>query len=106
MRYLVILLLLCSVPALAKTAPCPTIIAVKVNGLVCDFCARAIEKTFGKEPSVADIQVNLDAGDIRITLKPGEGLDDAIISQRITDAGYNLTRIERQATTECAGGHG
>ena len=30
-----------------------------VNGLVCDFCARALEKTIGKNDAVKSIKVDL-----------------------------------------------
>jgi len=36
-----------------------TTVTVKVNGLVCDFCARALEKIFSKQDSVENIEVDL-----------------------------------------------
>ena len=41
-------------------------IRVNVKGLVCDFCARAIEKVFMKEKSVAGLTVNLEGKEIKI----------------------------------------
>ena len=32
-----------------------------INGLVCDFCARALEKVFMNENSVSGLTVNLKA---------------------------------------------
>ena len=45
------------------------ILHVYVNGLVCDFCARSIEKIFSKQKSVAGIKVNLKNMLITINLK-------------------------------------
>ncbi|MEE4349608.1 MAG: heavy metal-associated domain-containing protein [Pacificimonas sp.] len=72
-----------------------TLIAVDVNGLVCDFCARALEKTFGKHDAVQAIDVDLDAKIVRIRTKPGASLGDAEVRQRILDAGYNVVGIRR-----------
>lgn len=66
---------------------------VNVNGLVCDFCARALEKVFGKQNAVNDIDVNLDTKIITIDFKDGQTLDDTTITQLITDSGYNVDSI-------------
>lgn len=79
-------------PATASTGET---IAAKVNGLVCDFCARATEKVFMKRDEVADIDVNLDTGIVTIALKPGASLDDATVKKLIADSGYALVSLER-----------
>ncbi len=66
---------------------------VSVNGLVCDFCARALEKVFGKQEAVNDIDVNLDNKIITIDFKDGQSLDDETITQLINDSGYNVESI-------------
>lgn len=74
-------------------------IHVKVDGLVCDFCARALEKVFSKEESVENITVNLDGGYVAIKLKDGMDISDEKLQNLITDSGYNITDITRK------GGH-
>ena len=71
-------------------------ITIKVNGLVCDFCARALEKTFNNQDSVAGIDVDLTAKIVTIVLKEGARLDDAAIENLVTSAGYNVEEITRQ----------
>lgn len=68
---------------------------VSVNGLVCDFCARALEKTFGKQEAVKGIDVNLDSKIVTINFNEGKTLDDDTITNLITDAGYNVEGIHR-----------
>ena len=68
---------------------------VSVNGLVCDFCARALEKVFGKEEEVKAIDVDLDKKIITINFNAGQTLDDTTLTQLITDAGYNVEDIQR-----------
>ena len=41
-----------------------TMVTAKVNGMVCDFCARAVTKVFGKEAAVENVHVDLDKGEI------------------------------------------
>ena len=68
---------------------------VSVNGLVCDFCARALEKTFGKRAEVKGIDVNLDTKIVTINFNDGQTLDDDTIRQIITDSGYNVEGVHR-----------
>lgn len=69
---------------------------VKVNGLICDFCIQALNKTFKKQAAVRDIAVDLDAKEIRLAFKPGASLDDATIGRLVKDAGYNVVSITRR----------
>lgn len=82
-----------------KTAPgiegADHTIVAQINGLVCDFCARALEKVFGKREEVSGIDVNLDTKLVTIGFKKDTDMDDATITKLITDAGYNVVKITR-----------
>ena len=71
------------------------VLSISVNGLVCDFCARSIEKLFSKKESVKSINVNLEKMLITINLKKGMSLNDSIITKVITDSGYDIREIRR-----------
>ena len=71
------------------------VLSISVNGLVCDFCARSIEKLFSKKESVKSINVNLEQMLITISLKKGKSLNDDIITKVITDSGYDIREIRR-----------
>jgi copper chaperone CopZ len=71
------------------------VLSISVNGLVCDFCARSIEKLFSKKESVKSINVNLEQMLITISLKKGKSLNDEIITKVITDSGYDIREIRR-----------
>jgi copper chaperone CopZ len=68
---------------------------VSVNGLVCDFCARALEKTFGKRDEVKGIDVNLETKIVTVNFNDGQSLDNDTLTQIITDSGYNVEGIHR-----------
>lgn len=70
-------------------------ITIHVKGLVCDFCARSVEKTFSKTKVVEHINVDLDNGFIQLQLKEGEILTDEKIKKLIKASGYALESIER-----------
>ncbi|MCB1720892.1 MAG: heavy-metal-associated domain-containing protein [Rhodospirillales bacterium] len=70
-------------------------IDVNVNGLVCDFCARALEKVFGTREEVNAISVDLNNHLVAIDLKEGANIDDEEITKLITDSGYNVVDITR-----------
>ena len=71
------------------------VLSISVNGLVCDFCARSIEKLFSKKESVKSINVNLEQMLITISLKKGKSLNDDIITKVIADSGYDVREIRR-----------
>ncbi len=84
-----------SSPQALENTSCQNIIDVKVNGLVCDFCARALEKVFSKKDEVAGIDVDLNNGSVSIVMNPDTTLDDKILEQLITDSGYNVVAINK-----------
>ena len=79
----------------AKESSCSDQINVAVNGLVCDFCARALEKVFGKREDVTSIEVDLNIGKVVINTVKGADIDDATLTQLITDSGYDLVAIDK-----------
>ena len=76
------------------------LITVNAFGLVCDFCAQAIEKVFMRRDEVSGINVNLSDSRITISTKKDKSLDDALVTKLITDAGYNVEKISRQLSDD------
>jgi len=70
-------------------------VKVTVKGMVCSFCVQGIDKTFKKLDSVQDIEVDMDKKLVTIKLNEGRSLSDEEITAKITDAGYNVEKIER-----------
>lgn len=80
---------------LASAAHAETI-KVGVNGMVCSFCATGIEKSFNAEPAVEKVHVDLDNKMVTITTKAEQKIDDAAVTNIITNAGYSITGITRE----------
>lgn len=70
-------------------------LSLEVKGLVCDFCARSVEKVFLRKGKAQAVKVDMDAGRIDVVLKPGAALSDEQAKKLITDSGYNLVKITR-----------
>ncbi len=70
-------------------------IAVKVDGMVCDFCARALEKVFYQQDGVEGVDVNLDSHIVTLDITEDAQLSDELINKLIADSGYNPVSIER-----------
>ena len=70
-------------------------IKVLVNGLVCDFCARSIEKTFEKEDIVESVNVDLEKMLVTIFIKEKAHLNDSLIIKLINNSGYDVSEIYR-----------
>ena len=71
-------------------------ITISVNGLVCGFCAAGIEKIFRSQPAIEDVIVDLESKRVSVRTKSPQTLDDAAITDLITNAGYTVTHIARQ----------
>ena len=70
------------------------IAVVSVNGMVCDFCARGIEKTFNKDKSVLKIDVDLGQGKVVIAYEKSTEIDFDKIKNKILINGQNATKIQ------------
>lgn len=71
---------------------------VEVLGVVCDFCATAMNKTFGKRAEVAAVYVDLDVKTLNLVFENGASLDDETIAGLVEKAGYRIAAIHRGAT--------
>ena len=89
-----ILLTFCIGNAYAKT------IKIGVEGMVCDFCAQSIQKVFLRQAGVEKVDVNLDIGKVIVKMADvfqddEDGISDERIKQLFLDAGYSISKIER-----------
>lgn len=74
-------------------------IVAKVLGAVCDFCAKAMNKTFGKRDDVAAVYVDLDAKTLNLVLKPGATMTDDDLRKAVKRSGYKVDTIARGSAT-------
>ena len=81
-------------PLAANDKSCQQQLNIEVNGLVCDFCARALEKVFKANPAVDEILVDLQNGLVQVELVSEGVLAEAKIEQMITDSGYNMVAVK------------
>lgn len=70
------------------------IAVVSVTGMVCDFCARGIEKTFQKDVGFKKIDVDLDAGKVLIAYAPSTEIINEEIEKKILSNGQTVTDIQ------------
>lgn len=78
----------------AGTAAAGTI-EMKVNGLVCSFCAQGIEKTLRKNPATADVVVSLENRLVAVATKDGQDIADGDLTKALKNAGYDVKSISR-----------
>ena len=70
-----------------------TVVKLTVDGLVCNFCASNITKTFSKLPEVSAVYVNLAAQTVLIELKAGQKLPEDKAKEIVSEAGFNLRAV-------------
>jgi copper chaperone CopZ len=68
---------------------------IKVDGMVCGFCASSIEKKLRANKATADVYVNLGNKIVAVSEKTGLKLDEAALKAHIADSGYEVKGIER-----------
>jgi mercuric ion binding protein len=71
-----------------------TSIKATVNGMVCAFCAQGIEKRISSMPATKAVYVDLKKKIVAIEAKEGQTLDGNAITAEITDAGYDVVKLE------------
>jgi len=69
------------------------IAVVSVLGMVCDFCARGIEKTFKRDKAVTKIDVDLANGQVLIAYTLDAQIDRKDIEKKILANGQNVTAV-------------
>ena len=70
-------------------------IVADVLGVVCDFCALAMNKIFSKREEVAAIYVDLDTKALNLVLAPGASMSDQTIADLAVQAGYRIADVRR-----------
>ena len=70
-------------------------IVADVLGVVCDFCALAMNKIFSKREEVAAIYVDLDTKALNLVLVPGASMSDTTIAELSVQAGYRIAEVRR-----------
>lgn len=89
---------------LMLTAMSPAVFAVttlkaEVNGMVCAFCAKGIEKKLKALPEGQAAFVDLKSRVVAFQLKDGQNLSDETFNKVIQDAGYSVSKVERVSQT-------
>jgi len=70
------------------------IAVISVTGMVCDFCARGIEKTFQKDAGFKKIDVDLNTGKVLIAYAPSTEIIKKEIEKKILSNGQTVTDIQ------------
>jgi hypothetical protein len=70
-------------------------IVADVMGVVCDFCALAMNKIFSKREEVAAMYVDLDTKALSLVLAPGATMSDEAIADLAVQAGYRIAAVRR-----------
>ena len=70
------------------------IAVVDVNGMVCDFCARGIEKTFMKSANVKKVDVDLEVGKVLIAYSSDTKISFEDIKEKITANGQTAVDMK------------
>ena len=70
------------------------IVIINVRGMVCEFCAWGIEKTFFKDQNVTKIDIDLSKGKVLIAYKLDVKINFDNIKNKILSNGLDVTSME------------
>ena len=67
---------------------------ISVKGMVCDFCARGIQKTFNKRDEIKKVDVDLDKGKVLLAFTSSATIDFEEIKKTIQSNGQTAVDME------------
>ena len=70
-------------------------VTLKVDGMVCPFCAYGLEKRLRDLPAHDETLIQVSDGLVQIRVKEGEQLTDEAIEDAVERAGFSLREIHR-----------
>ena len=70
-------------------------VRLKVNGMVCPFCAYGLEKRLGEIASVDAVLIRISDGLVQIRTKEDQELTDEVLADVVKKSGFSLIEIER-----------
>lgn len=100
------IIVLCLAILFSSNAFATSSIKAKVNGMVCAFCAKGIEKKLKALPQTQAVFVDLKAQIVALELKEGQSVPLDEFKQIIKDAGYEVSDAEvvNQSASEIKAG--
>ena len=70
-------------------------VRLKVDGMVCPFCAYGLEKRLQEIASIDAVLIRISDGLVQIRTKEDQELTDAALEDAVKKSGFSLTGIER-----------
>lgn len=70
---------------------------MRVDGLACPYCAYGIEKKLKQIEGVQDIDIDLNAGKVRVKTAEGVELTEPQMKKLFNDAGFTYRSMEEKA---------
>ena len=77
-----------------KDVPDSLVAVISVQGMVCDFCARGIEKAFSKDKHINKIDIDLASGKVLLAYATGTKIERADMKTKMLNNGLNTTDIQ------------
>lgn len=68
-------------------------IIVRVDGASCPFCAFGLEKRLGRLDGVAQVRIEMKAGEAIVTVKRGAAVSEKALRQAVVEAGFTPREI-------------
>jgi len=73
---------------------------LQVDGLACPFCAYGIEKQLTRTDGVKDINVDINAGTVTVTMADGTKMSKSQADRIVKDAGFTLRGFTKLPATD------
>ena len=70
-------------------------VRLKVDGMVCPFCAYGLEKRLGEIQSIDAVLIRISDGLVQIRMKEDQELTDEVLTDVVRKSGFSLREIER-----------
>jgi len=74
--------------------------SLQVDGLACPFCAYGIEKKLSSIEGMEDIKVNIETGQVIVTMEDGSTLTETLAGEKVEQAGFTLRSFTQMKAGE------
>ena len=62
--------------------------AIKIKGMSCQHCVKAVSALLGEFDGVSEVVVDLESGNV--TFQTSTAIDRQVLARKLDDAGYEL----------------
>lgn len=79
------------------------VITLQIEGMTCELCAQSLRNSLEKLEGISIYEIDPEKGFARLSFKPDNVPSDEILKEKVENAGFKLTKIQRNEKNKSDG---